>query len=391
MKGARQPETAPFGKRRRHSFRRLVESLPPLIWTFEANGECDYLSPQWTTFTGRPLSNLLGLGWLESLHSEDRSSFLTAWNAAVASGESFQTEVRIRKHDGSYRWFEARAMPWRSRQGAVLRWAAANTDITVRRRAEERLRQVKNTLENAVKARTGELAAVNQELETFAYSVAHDLGAPLRHINRYTALLLKSLGGRLDPTDEHHLRQLADSTERMEKLIDDLLEFSLMNRCEMCSQRVALRRLAEEAIRTVRSQMPGSSIVFRRRSLPLVHGDPAMLRQVFVNLLSNAAKFSSRRRPARIEVGAAIDQVAETVVFVRDNGVGFDMRYAEKIFNLFQRLHSKDEFEGSGIGLATVRRIIQRHGGRTWAEAKPNEGAIFYFALPRKAATGTRP
>ena len=267
-----------------------------------------------------------------------------------------------------------------SRLGALLQLVLLGSvyflihhDITNRRRVAAELR------------RQGELLqAANKELEAFSYSVSHDLRAPLRHIDGYAALLSKTAGEALNDKARRYLETISDSAKQMGQLIDDLLVFSRMGRQEMLHSTVNLNQLIKTVIHDLRLDLQGNTISWTIGSLPEVPGDPAMLRQVFMNLLSNAVKFTATRPKPRIEIGASRDSAGEVTVFVRDNGVGFDMQYVNKLFGVFQRLHRNDEFEGTGIGLANVRRIIHRHGGRTWAEGAIDQGATFYVSLPLK-------
>ena len=248
--------------------------------------------------------------------------------------------------------------------------------LTVRR-----LRLENRALERRVQDRTAQLEASNKELEAFSYSVSHDLRAPLRHIGGFTSLLLQSESS-ISEKGRRHLDLIADAVKRMGQLIDDLLAFSRNSRVAMRYGPVNLQELVEQVIQNLKPEIEGRNIVWKKGALPQVQADESLIRQVFNNLLLNAAKYSRTRDPAEIEVGCVAGPAQEAVIFVRDNGVGFNMKYADKLFGVFQRLHRDDEFEGTGIGLANVRRIIVRHGGRTWAEGKVNGGATFYFALP---------
>jgi light-regulated signal transduction histidine kinase (bacteriophytochrome) len=237
-------------------------------------------------------------------------------------------------------------------------------------------------LEQRVLDRTAELEAANQELESFSYSVSHDLRAPLRHVQGYVEMLAAALDGPHLDKSRRYLRTITDATVEMGDLIDDLLAFSHISRVPLSDDRLSLEVLVRDGIDALEMATRGRHIIWRIGPLPDVVGDPSLLKQVCANLLGNAVKYSRRRDPAEIEVGCAGRAEGGRVVFyVRDNGAGFDMRYAHKLFGVFQRLHRADEFEGTGIGLATVRRIIGRHGGRTWAEGKVEEGATIYFTL----------
>jgi light-regulated signal transduction histidine kinase (bacteriophytochrome) len=233
--------------------------------------------------------------------------------------------------------------------------------------------------------RTAELQAAYNEMEAFSYSISHDLRAPLIHIAGFVDMLKSDLGARLDDRSRRHLDTISSSTEHMGRMIADLLTLSRIGRAEMHKTRVKLGDLVKDVQRELSAQ-PGNRVVtWVVGALPEVVADPILMRQVFANLLANALKFTAQRPDARIEVGAMPGD-AEDVVFVRDNGVGFDMKYASKLFGVFQRLHPQAEFPGTGVGLAKTRRILQRHGGRVWSESAPGQGATFYFALPRTTA-----
>jgi PAS domain S-box-containing protein len=262
----------------------------------------------------------------------------------------------------------------RERPTAILE---TNNDITERRRREQEI----NTLNEGLGKRTAELQTSNKELEAFAYSISHDLRAPLRHMAGFTELLQKNAASLLNEKSQRYVLMILESAKRMGNLIDDLLAFSRIGRAETHNSMVSLEQLVQEALSEVRQDTAGRNVVWRVGALPAWYGDRSMLRLVLVNLISNAVKFTRTRPKAEIEIGCTDQKQDEVVVFVRDNGVGFDMKYVNKLFGVFQRLHPHETFEGTGIGLATVQRIVHRHGGRVWAEGLVDQGATFYFSL----------
>jgi signal transduction histidine kinase len=252
------------------------------------------------------------------------------------------------------------------------------------RKAHADIARINADLENRVNERTAQLTAANQELESFSYSVSHDLRAPLRHMDGFAELLKKNQSDRLDEKGRRHLQIISDAARKMGALIDDLLIFSRMARQEMSHEVVNMSELVTDAIAQHESETANRKIEWNISPLPTVQGDRAMLKQVWVNLVSNALKYSRTREVARIDIRCD-EHPAEFVFSIRDNGVGFDMRYADKLFGVFQRLHREEEFEGTGVGLANIRRIVMRHGGRTWAESTPDQGATFYFSILKHA------
>lgn len=248
-------------------------------------------------------------------------------------------------------------------------------------RLHDQVRRANVELERRVADRTAQLEQANNELEAFAYSVSHDLRAPLRHIDGFIELLQKRLKMNTDDKSQHYMEMIGDSARKMGMLIDDLLSFSRMGRQEIYTSQVDLNDLVHDVLHDAETEIKGRNIHWKIANLPLVTGDRAMLRIVLANLIGNAIKFTRSTERAHIEIGSEVNE-SEIIVFIRDNGVGFDMKYADKLFGVFQRLHRQEDFEGTGIGLANVHRIIQRHGGRAWAEGEIDHGTTFYFSLP---------
>jgi PAS domain S-box-containing protein len=301
--------------------------------------------------------------------------------ARIGHGESvehFET-VRVRKGGGEVA-VSITISPIKDRNGAVAGASTIARDITERRRAEEEIRHLNEELEQRVVDRTAQLLAANQELEAFTYSVSHDLRAPLRHISGFSKLLTEEYGSTLAPEAQHHVQRIQEGTRRMGMLVDDLLNLARVGRRELTLQISGLKSVVEELIRELEREYEGRQIEWRIGELPFVECDAGLMKQVFQNLLSNAIKFTRPRAQPVIEVGQKNENGSQ-VVFVRDNGVGFSMKYANKLFGVFQRLHRAEDFEGTGVGLATVQRIVQKHGGRVWAEAELDKGATFYFTL----------
>jgi signal transduction histidine kinase len=280
----------------------------------------------------------------------------------------------------------------------VVAWFSA-----VSRRIEGGLRQIRDRLQIEVEhrarredeirslnlelaKRAAELEATNKDLESFAYSVSHDLRAPLRHLVGYSELLQKQASSLLDDKSRRYMQTILQSAKRMGDLIDDLLAFSRIGRAETQKMLVSLEQLVKEVVAEFRQETKGRDIAWKIGALPACYGDRSMLRLAIVNLVSNAVKFTRLRTQAEIEIGCVDGNRNEVEVFVRDNGAGFDMQYANKLFGVFQRLHLPEQFEGTGIGLATVQRIIHRHGGKVRAEGAVDQGATFYFSLPKEAA-----
>jgi signal transduction histidine kinase len=314
----------------------------------------------------------LGRTMQEVMPEEVRAQIEPSYRGAL-EGRSGSLEV---SYGGRYH--HVQVVPVRDAQGTVMAGMAMSQDVTRQHESDHSVQRLNLELARNVE----ELTAVNGELEAFSYSVSHDLRAPLRHINGFVDLLQRRAGATLDDTSRRHLTTIAGAARQMGQLIDDLLSFSRMGRVELMRSRVRLATLVAEVRESLGQDTAGRDIAWKVNGLPEVVGDPAMLRVVLTNLISNALKYSRTRGHTEIEVGWRRSDEGQALVWVRDNGVGFDMQYASKLFGVFQRLHRATDFEGTGIGLATVRRIVHRHGGRTWAEGAVDAGATVYFSLP---------
>ena len=358
-------------------YRSLVVATSQIVWATDANGQVQRPQPSWQAYTGQSDDEIMGSGWANALHPDDIARGRAGWIQAVATHSVFETEYRIRRHDGIYRVFSARGAAVYNSDGSVREWIRTCTDITDRRKAEtERERQ---ELEHRVVERTEQLEEANRELEAFSYSVSHDLRAPLRGIDSFSRMIIDDYGSKLDVEGRRMLNVVRSESQRMGQLIDDLLAFSRVGRMAMRFQTIDMTALVEEVIDNLRLPS-GRRQDIALRPLPQARGDRNLIEQVWVNLLSNAIKFTSHQQVPVIEVGASSTDGVDTY-YVKDNGAGFDPRYTHKLFGVFQRLHSEEEFAGTGVGLALVQRIVHRHGGSVRAEGEVNKGATFYFSL----------
>jgi len=300
----------------------------------------------------------------------------------IAHGKIWRGELKNRARDGTYYWVDTTIVPFLNDSGKPYQYVAIRADITHRKKVEEEFHKLNEELEDRVNLRTVQLESARKEMEGFAYSVSHDLRAPLRGVLGFTSMLEDEYGSQLDSEGQRITSIIKNSTLKMGQLIDDLLAFSRTGKQEIVMRTFDTRKMVMEIIEEL---APGSSDTHRIEwvvhSLPSAHGDIHMIRQVWVNLISNAIKYSGRREPARIEIGH-FKHEGQTTFFVRDNGVGFNNKYKDKLFRVFQRLHKAEEFEGTGVGLALVEKIVSKHGGRVWAEGEPENGARFCFSLP---------
>lgn len=358
--------------RRNHFFRLSIELLA--IANYE--GVFSQTNPTWQKVLGYGETELHGHRLQSYLHPEDLAATESIIAKILDASTPNYFETRFRAKDGTYRWLGWTIAPFAA-EGLLYVFAR---DITERRERETEIQRLNTDLEQ----RTLSLQMLNQELESFSYSLAHDLRTPLRSISAYSEMLAAGEAGELSAEVVRMVRTINRNSDRMTQLMDDFLAFFRVARKDVKQETIAMSAVVREAISNVVAD--GKRLIdFRVASLPEAKGDPAMVLQVFVNLISNAVKFTSTREKAEIEVGCLTDR-DPVVYYVKDNGVGFNMKYYSRLFGVFERLHRREEFDGTGIGLAIVQKIVQRHGGAVWAEAVVDQGATFYFTLAAAAS-----
>jgi PAS domain S-box-containing protein len=368
-------------------FRALGLQAPVGIFETDRCGQCTFVNTRWCELTGLAMEEALGRVWSEAVHPDDLARVAFAWDQAIERRGEFHADYRLQRADTEDVWVSAAAAPLVDAVGEPGGWLGTVMDVTERRRTEEEIRSNRDEirlLNDRLASRAHALEAANRELETFSYSVSHDLRTPLRAIDGFTRALDEDYGAQLDAKAHDYMDRVRRATRRMGQIIDDLLLLSRLARGELRSERVDLTALAGEVDAALRGSQPGRDVAFSVAPGLCATGDSRLLRLVLENLLGNAWKYTSRQPRAQIAFGME-NGAGERVFYVRDDGAGFDMAYAGKLFGAFQRLHNADEFPGSGIGLATVARIVQRHGGRTWAEGAVGQGATFYFTLGKGA------
>ena len=346
--------------RQEKRFRALADQAPEIVWNVSADGSVTYFNRAWYELVGGTAADWMGQGWISRVHPEDMPAVQQGWIQSSRSLHPYAGTRRLLARDGTWHTTSYRAVPVLDERGKLEFWVGIDSDITELKAIEQALRDS------------------NQELQAFSYSVSHDLRAPLGAIDGFS----KALGGRLeavaDDKARHYLARIQAGVAKMEQLIEALLGLSRVARAPLTLGAVDLALIARETIEGLRMQNPQREVQVLIQEPLLAQGDAALLRVLMENLLGNAWKFTSRSEAATIAVGYG---EADGAYYVRDNGAGFDMAYADKLFNAFQRLHTESEFPGTGIGLATVRRIVTRHQGRVWVESQPGVGTTFHFSL----------
>ena len=365
-------------------FHTLADNMSQFAWTADPTGWIVWYNQRWYEYTGTTFEEMQGWGWEKVHHPDHLDRVVTKWRQAHVTGEPWEDTFPLRGLDGTYRWFLSRALPIRDAEGRIIRWFGTNTDITELREAQASLL----ISEERMKKQASALAEVNKELVSFSYSVSHDLRAPLRTIDAFSRIVEEDYGAHLNAEASRCLTIVRKAAGYAGELIDDLLEFSRLGRQAMAFSVVTMEKLARETADDLRTMQGDRQIHLTVGNLPPCQGDPRFLKLVWTNLLTNAFKYSKNRNESSIEVGWIPDDASVEAVtyYVKDDGVGFDMKYVHKLFNVFQRLHRKEDFEGTGVGLAIVHRIVLRHGGRVWAEGKVDGGATFFFSLRKATA-----
>ncbi len=383
----REVDRALHDSERRH--RTLVTALTSVVWIADANGDFGPEQESWDSYTGQEPATHRGRGWLDAFHEGDRKLVAEAWEQAHTQRKPLELEVRLWHEDtATYRYVFLRAVPLLDAQGKLIEWIGTAEDIDERRRAAREIRRLNAELEQRVSERTAELKRAVKELQAFSYSVSHDLRTPLRAIDGFSLALVEDYGDQLDDTARDYIDRVRSGAQRMGQLIDDLLKLSRVSRADLSCESLDLSEMAESIVAAMRDNDPEREVEVRITSGLSAYGDARLMRIALENLLNNAWKYSGKAEQAVIEFGMR-SYKGEPCYFVQDNGVGFDMAYVDKLFNAFQRLHDGSEFPGTGIGLATVQRIISRHGGRVWAEGSVGGGAVFYFTLPGQPGAKT--
>jgi len=379
-----QKEAEEALRKSEENLRLLMESISLPVAYISNDGEILFRNTKFIQIFGYTQEDVQTLKdwWIQAFPEDNyRKEVVKNWESFINQARSTQKDIVSEEYAITCKNGNVRII---ITSGVIINSNILITliDITDRKRAEEEIKMLNESLEKRVEERTAQLLEANKELEAFSYSVSHDLRAPLRHINGFVDLLNQKYKELLPEKGQHYLHTIVDSSNHMGTLIDDLLEFSRTGRQEMLHADIDMNMVIQNVLKLLNPDIQGRNIEWKIEQLPIIKGDQSLLRMVWHNLISNAIKFTKNKEVAIIEIGF-FENDKEFSFFVKDNGAGFDMRYVHKLFGVFQRLHSKQEFEGTGIGLANVRRIIQKHGGRTWAESQEDQGAIFYFILPK--------
>jgi PAS domain S-box-containing protein len=357
---------------------------PVGIFRTDANGSTTYVNPEWCAISGLTAEQALGDGWLDVVHPDDKERLSQGWQESARHHHSSFSDYRFVRPDGTLAWVMGQAVPEINAEDQIVGYVGTITDITDRKRAEDEIHKLNAELELRVQQRTAQLQAANKELESFSYSVSHDLRAPLRAISGFSAIIARRHRASLNEEGQHYVDNIVQASERMGQLIDDLLTYARLGRSGVRCEPVSLASLLSELARNMQAYLDRNhGTLTICEGLPIVTGDRTLLSQVFTNLLENAFIYHKPDIPPQVYVTYHSED-NDVVVEVRDNGIGIPSEYYEKIFNVFQRLHSEEEYPGTGIGLATVKKSVELLGGSVWVESKVDEGSTFFICLPKE-------
>ncbi|HLO58281.1 MAG TPA: PAS domain S-box protein [Bacteroidales bacterium] len=364
----------------------ITNTVPLIVWTATAEGYIDFVNSRFEEIVG--FYPIRENATIDFIHPDDRERVTKYWQSAVNEARQHQIQLRILTKEGIYRWYLCMAMPSCNSDGKILRWFGSATDIDeLENRVAQRTAEIKEHEKEIVKLNLSlqehalSLENANKELEAFIYSVSHDLRAPLRAINGFSMILLDEYKSKLDTEGQNMLGKVWNNADRMRQLIDDLLRFSKTGRHALSITYIDMNALFNSMIEETKQLYPERQIKTSISEMPGAYGDLSLMKQVLLNLLSNAVKFSGNRECSEIEIKGSRNN-EEICYYIKDNGTGFDMKYADELFGVFRRLNNAEGFEGTGVGLALVKRIIEKHGGKVWAQSEQGNGATFSFSLP---------
>ncbi|MGJ4786791.1 sensor histidine kinase [Leptospira koniambonensis] len=365
-------------------FRTILEQFPYPVLTYDPQGICTGANFAWEEMWNTRRDVLVDYNILKDPQIKEAGFFPfveKAFSGEAAMSEPFPYDPKLIGSSGRDRWLQMVLYPVKNTAGNILEVIVVHQDITASKEAENEIRLLNNDLEERVKVRTEQLVFANKELESFSYSISHDLRAPIRGISGFTQILMEDYGVNFDAEGKRIIGKIIENAKQMGQLVDDLLEFSRLGRTELAEREISMKELASTVYKELINLESGREVVFEIQDIPNVRADQPAVRQLWVNLISNAIKYTKKAKSPNIQIGSMRSEEG-TVFYIKDNGAGFNMQYYNKLFGVFQRLHSNSEFEGTGVGLAIVKRIASRHGGKVWAESKEGEGATFFFTLP---------
>ncbi len=365
-------------------FRTILEQFPYPVLTYDPQGVCTGANFAWEEMWNTRRDVLVDYNILKDPQIKEAGFFPfveKAFSGEAAMSEPFPYDPKLIGSSGRDRWLQMVLYPIKNTAGNILEVIVVHQDITASKEAENEIRLLNNELEERVRVRTEQLVFANKELESFSYSISHDLRAPIRGISGFTQILMEDYGVNFDAEGKRIIGKILENAKQMGQLVDDLLEFSRLGRTELAEREIPMKELASIVYKELINLESGREIRFEIQDIPNVRADQPAVRQLWVNLISNAIKYTKKIESPIIQIGS-MESEEGTVFYVKDNGAGFNMQYYHKLFGVFQRLHSNSEFEGTGVGLAIVKRIASRHGGKVWADSKEGEGATFFFTLP---------